>query len=268
MTSIDWERLGDDLDSVCGRWWVKSHEGRYLAVGEEFAQRLGSVGWRMAESSDTDFWSEKDTAQFRVEDRRVLARGCPVVVPEFHPQERFLVTVKVPVTSSWAPERAVLGVTFSKVTPTLWRLQAGDRLNVVVSSLVAACSSEPGPTTRLGTELYHRPLRSPSLPEWVRDERSILEAEFQRPPSLTDLGRWFRRSPTHVGRAFLKGFGTSPQRFVRARRIEFVAVRLTTTSTPIGQLAYEAGFTDQSHLGKAFKAELGTTPAAYRAEFT
>ena len=43
-----------------------------------------------------------------------------------------------------------------------------------------------------------------------------------------------------------------------------MAAQLRTTRVPIAVLAEQAGFTDQSHLGRVFRTSTGTTPAAYR----
>jgi AraC family transcriptional regulator len=39
---------------------------------------------------------------------------------------------------------------------------------------------------------------------------------------------------------------------------------LRDTANPIAEIADRAGFADQSHLTRLFRARLGTTPARYR----
>jgi AraC family transcriptional regulator len=51
---------------------------------------------------------------------------------------------------------------------------------------------------------------------------------------------------------------------VRRLRLDFVAKEIVTTSTRLGDIAIAAGFADQSHLNKTFKARFGLTPSEYR----
>lgn len=51
---------------------------------------------------------------------------------------------------------------------------------------------------------------------------------------------------------------------VAARRVAFVRNLLETTSDSCAAIAVEAGFADQSHLTRVFRAAMGTTPACYR----
>jgi transcriptional regulator GlxA family with amidase domain len=42
---------------------------------------------------------------------------------------------------------------------------------------------------------------------------------------------------------------------------------LSDTLRPIADIAFETGFTDQSHLTRVFRRSLGETPAAFRKRF-
>ena len=53
---------------------------------------------------------------------------------------------------------------------------------------------------------------------------------------------------------------------MKVRRIRRAAAVLATTDTPIAHVALDVGFADQSHLTRAMKAAVGTTPARFRAE--
>jgi len=70
--------------------------------------------------------------------------------------------------------------------------------------------------------------------------------------------------PVHLARLFRASMHTTLGAYQRRLRIEWVARQLRTTSVPIATLADQAGFTDQSHLGRVFRETTGTTPAAYR----
>jgi transcriptional regulator GlxA family with amidase domain len=51
---------------------------------------------------------------------------------------------------------------------------------------------------------------------------------------------------------------------IQAERVRAAADALAASTTPISQVAYDAGFSDQSHLTRAFGRFAGLTPAAYR----
>jgi AraC-like DNA-binding protein len=52
--------------------------------------------------------------------------------------------------------------------------------------------------------------------------------------------------------------------YVRRLRIDFAARALTASDAPLAALAQTAGFADQGHFTRAFKAATGLTPGAYR----
>ncbi|HVB65166.1 MAG TPA: helix-turn-helix domain-containing protein, partial [Nitrolancea sp.] len=58
--------------------------------------------------------------------------------------------------------------------------------------------------------------------------------------------------------------GTSPYRYLLMRRLD-VAREQIALRRPLSNVAYDAGFADQAHLSRTFKAAFGLTPARYRA---
>lgn len=82
--------------------------------------------------------------------------------------------------------------------------------------------------------------------------RAVHSSELEAVSGLTrfDLARQFRAQ-----------IGTSPYRYSLMRRLE--RVRDQIGDRPIVELALEAGFCDQAHFTRAFKAAFGVTPARY-----
>lgn len=66
-----------------------------------------------------------------------------------------------------------------------------------------------------------------------------------------------------VIRDFKRAAAMTPGQYLRDRRVRRAAT-LIAAGEPLAIAAAEAGFADQSHLTRAFKAARGVTPAAYR----
>ena len=98
--------------------------------------------------------------------------------------------------------------------------------------------------------------------DWLTRVRQELDADDA--PSGAELAA---RAGVHVAslsRAFRRRFGVGISRYRQHQRV-LRAVRLVADSAqPLAAVAVDAGFADQSHLTRAFRAELGTTPGRYR----
>ena len=68
----------------------------------------------------------------------------------------------------------------------------------------------------------------------------------------------------HFARQFKQSAGVTPHHYLTQKRLELAQSLLTTTELPLSEIAYTAGFSDQSHLARHFRHELGTTPRAIR----
>jgi AraC family transcriptional regulator len=100
----------------------------------------------------------------------------------------------------------------------------------------------------------------------VRRAQEYLDAHLAQPVSLASAAQAAGVHPVHLAQAFRRSFGRSVGEYVRERRIELACRLLSTTSTPIGQIALDAGFADHSHLSRALRAHTGLTPSQYRRE--
>jgi AraC family transcriptional regulator len=68
----------------------------------------------------------------------------------------------------------------------------------------------------------------------------------------------------HFSRVFRREMGTSPQAFVRRRRVARARRLLEVTDLPLAEIAYACGFAHQSHFTNVFRELTGATPGAYR----
>lgn len=92
--------------------------------------------------------------------------------------------------------------------------------------------------------------------------RDYIEAHLARNISLRELERETRRDRWQLSRDFRATFGTSPYRYLTARRLDGARQLMLRGSAP-ARAAIALGFSDQSHFGRLFKKTYGLTPNAW-----
>jgi AraC-like DNA-binding protein len=109
-----------------------------------------------------------------------------------------------------------------------------------------------------------RPARSGPRHSLAAAERArqLLEETTDPAISSADLERATGLDRYALARAFRTAFGSSPHRYLVARRVAR-AQRLLATGASLAEAAAGAGFADQSHFTRHFKAHLGLTPGRY-----
>jgi len=85
--------------------------------------------------------------------------------------------------------------------------------------------------------------------------RVVHSAELE---AVTGLSRY------ELARQFRAMCGTSPYRYLLMRRLDFARQQLAQSRSLV-EVALEAGFADQAHFSRMFKATFGITPTRYRA---
>lgn len=75
-----------------------------------------------------------------------------------------------------------------------------------------------------------------------------------------------RYSPKYLSIFFKRQTGESLQHYILKYKINLIMGRLQFSELSISQIAYEFGFTDESHLYKIFKKYQGISPKEYRLE--
>jgi len=93
--------------------------------------------------------------------------------------------------------------------------------------------------------------------------RLLLE-EADEAPSLQDLAKAARLSPSHLQRAFRRRYGMSPAEYHRARRFGQLKNALRKGAA-VADAVYDAGFGSGSRVYEHSDRLLGMTPASYRA---
>jgi AraC family transcriptional regulator len=101
-------------------------------------------------------------------------------------------------------------------------------------------------------------------PSWLRQAREMIVEYFPKNLKLTQIASEVGVHPIYLATAFRQKFGLTIGEFVRQLRIERACAELIKGELPLATVALQAGFVDQSHFSKVFKAYVGTTPAKYR----
>ena len=80
---------------------------------------------------------------------------------------------------------------------------------------------------------------------------------------LTTIAKEFHITTFHLIRFYKKELGLTPYQYILNQKIN-LAKELISIGYPIASVAYECGFSDQSHLYKYFKSIFSITPKEYQ----
>jgi AraC family transcriptional regulator len=101
-------------------------------------------------------------------------------------------------------------------------------------------------------------------PLWLQVAIALVDQRFQESLPLTSVARRVGVHPVHLARTFRRVYQTTFAGYVRQVRLEFARAELAG-SAALSDIAFAAGFCDQSHFSRCFKQHTGLTPAEYRA---
>lgn len=91
-----------------------------------------------------------------------------------------------------------------------------------------------------------------------------IDAEPNDELTLGVLANEARLSPYHFLRVFEQVTGLTPHQYVRRARLRDAAARIAAEGSRILDIALGSGFGDVSNFNRAFRAEFGVNPRAYR----
>ncbi|MGD0192561.1 MAG: AraC family transcriptional regulator [Rhizomicrobium sp.] len=101
----------------------------------------------------------------------------------------------------------------------------------------------------------------------ARQERAvkeILTANLSQQPPIAKVAQACGLSVSKLIRAFRNTTGMPPHRWLRSYRVERAKDLLLNSGLALGQIAYDCGFSDQSHFTRVFSTIVGATPGAWR----
>jgi PAS domain S-box-containing protein len=88
--------------------------------------------------------------------------------------------------------------------------------------------------------------------------------DYGQDQSVQTLARHCNLSISQFQREFRRCFGLTPTAYVLGVRLLMARWKIAQTNRPIGEIALECGFYDQSHFTRAFRRAMGINPLAYR----
>lgn len=155
---------------------------------------------------------------------------------------------------------SILGVPASELSGTsigLDEILPAARVRSLREGILAA-RSELEQTDRLQRFLAALPFEEDQL---VTHALAALDGgDGERPPRVRDLAQEVGLSERQLERRFLSRVGIGPRRYASLRRFER-AVALAPGAPSLAQVAYHAGYADQSHFVREVRRLTGSTPS-------
>lgn len=101
-------------------------------------------------------------------------------------------------------------------------------------------------------------------PPWLVRVVKRLNEEFKTNLSIEQLALEAAVHPVYLASVFRRFYHENIGEYVQKLRVKYASELLLANKFPISEIAFLAGFADQSHFTRIFKRHVGTTPAAYR----
>lgn len=103
-----------------------------------------------------------------------------------------------------------------------------------------------------------------TAPSWLARAVDLLHARCLDSLDMSGIAGEVGVHPVHLARQFRRYHGCTMGEYVRRLRIEYACQQLARTDAALSSIAYVAGFADQGHFSRTFRALTGMTPGAYR----
>src|SRR5262249_865833 len=99
---------------------------------------------------------------------------------------------------------------------------------------------------------------------WLKRALDLLHGSYRASLTLEEVARQIEIHPIHLSRVFRKRYRCTMAEYMNRLRVQFICRALEGGWADLAGLAAEAGFADQSHMGRVFKLLTGQTPAQFR----
>lgn len=234
--------------------FLRPHAHRFPAITIVREGSFGlSIGSETVDCSRTGVFFKRGE---HVHSNRVGHAGSRSLILELRTDDGrpFGDEVMLPDTSFWTRDPLTLGLAsnlaaeFHKDDAAAPLAREGLALELIAQLLRRGCE----------------PRRTGSPPVWLSQVEELLREGYRAGLGLREVAAEVGRHPSHVARTFRRHHGCSPGQYARRVRLEAAARALRDTDRSLAEIAAEAGFYDQAHFGRSFRAWASVSPATYR----
>jgi AraC family transcriptional regulator len=106
--------------------------------------------------------------------------------------------------------------------------------------------------------------RSTTPPRWLEILREELDDAGSTPPRVRVLAASAGVHPVYLARQFRRFYGCSVSEYLQRQRLQRTADMVASGDGALSLVSYTAGFADQAHMCRVFRAHTGVTPGAFR----
>lgn len=213
-------------------FFMKDAACRFVALNRLGCEFCGVPSERDAYGcTDEDFFPPQRAAEYMADDRQVMTTGQPILnrvepAPEMEGSPHLVITNKIPVRDRAGKIIGVAG--FSR------RVEHQRSTASVIKKLAAAVNR--------------------------------LHSAFAEELTSIELAKSVGLSTSQFERLFRKTFNTSPRQYLQQIRIQHACRLLMESEDTIAAIAQQCGYYDHAHFTKAFAAQKGVSPSAFRKE--
>jgi len=214
-------------------------DGKYSEnlAGRIYHHSAGAVIWHCAGIAHSDYISENGCRFFTIEIQPSFLdklNRCPTSPDYFSERSGMLV---------WNAKKLYQEI-------NNWQIGSDQVVEGIVLQML-------GVSMRKQTEEKQPPL-------WLKQVINRLNEEFTENVRVEALASEVGIHPVHLASVFRQFYHENISEYVQKLRINYAEKLLLSDKTPICEIAYMSGFTDQSHFTRMFKRYVGTTPAMFR----
>jgi AraC-like DNA-binding protein len=229
-----WKELARLFEYVPGtQFWIKDRESRFLACNQAFAAHFGLAGIGDLEGrTDLDFSPHHLACEYINDDRNVIASGKVMaekmeLVREKDDSLNWYATTKTPIRDAHG---AVVGT--AGFTRKVKRVDGDD-------------SPARGMDRAIG----------------------MIHAKYWEALTIPGLAELAGMSVDNFERKFRNLLRETPLKYLNRVRMRAACGLLLHTQLSVGEIARQAGFSDQSYFSKRFFAHLRIKPIEYRRKY-
>jgi AraC family transcriptional regulator len=103
-----------------------------------------------------------------------------------------------------------------------------------------------------------------AMPEWLSAAAELIRSEYSEKLTLSQVAAASGVHRATVAVGFRRYFGKSVGDYITDLRVAHALQELEKTRRPIAEIALEAGFYDESHMGRVFRRRFRVSPGALR----